>query len=94
MAAYGKAAAIIATVSVLGGVIACGVFLLLIAIIGLIGAIRHHQVILFFVSLMQEYCLFLLPIRIESKKQNIGSLADRLDTQTSVKIKYKFNMVL
>jgi len=53
VAAYGKAVAIIATVSVLGGIIACGVFLLLIAIVGLIGAVRHHQVILFFVSLMQ-----------------------------------------
>jgi len=54
-AAYGKAVAIIATVSVLGGIIACGVFLLLIAIVGLIGAIRHHQVILFFVSFMQHF---------------------------------------
>lgn len=50
IAAYAKAAAVIATVSVLGGIIACGVFLLLIAIVGLIGAIKHHQVILFFVS--------------------------------------------
>jgi len=55
VAAYGKAVAIIATVSVLGGIIACGVFLLLIAIVGLIGAVRHHQVILFFVSLMQWF---------------------------------------
>lgn len=50
VAAYGKAVAIIASVPVLGGIIACGVFLLLIAIVGLIGAVRHHQVILFFVS--------------------------------------------
>ena len=57
MAAYGKAVAIIATVSVLGGIIACGVFLLLIAIVGLIGAIKHHQVILFFVSLIQQFIL-------------------------------------
>jgi len=55
VAAYGKATAIIATVSVLGGIIACGVFLLLIAIVGLIGAIKHHQVVLFFVSLMQQF---------------------------------------
>ena len=38
------------SVPALGGVIACGVFLLLIAILGLIGAIRHNQIILFFVS--------------------------------------------
>ena len=35
---------------ILGGVIACGVFVILIALIGLIGAIRHSQVMLFFVS--------------------------------------------
>eukprot|EP00794_Sanderia_malayensis_P003235 gene3235-3715_t len=33
---------------ILGGIIACGVFLLLIAIIGVVGAIRHSQVMLFF----------------------------------------------
>jgi len=58
VAAYGKAVAVIATVSVLGGIIACGVFLLIIAIVGLIGAIKHHQVILFFVSLMLQLLFF------------------------------------
>lgn len=56
LAAYAKAVAIIATVSVMGGVIACGVFLLLIAIIGLVGAVKHHQVLLFFYMII----LFLL----------------------------------
>jgi tetraspanin-13/31 len=56
VAAYAKAVAIIATVSVVGGIIACGVFLLLIAIIGLIGSIKHHQVLLFFYMII----LFLL----------------------------------
>ena len=31
-----------------GGIAACGAFLLLISIVGLIGAVRHHQVMLFF----------------------------------------------
>lgn len=33
---------------IVGGVIASGVFLLVVAIIGLIGAVKHHQVLLFF----------------------------------------------
>jgi len=40
----------ITSLPILGGVIACGVFLLLVAIMGVVGAIRHSQVILFFVS--------------------------------------------
>ena len=35
---------------ILGGVIACGVFILFTAILGLVGAVRHSQVMLFFVS--------------------------------------------
>uniref|UniRef100_A0A4W5R9Y4 Uncharacterized protein n=1 Tax=Hucho hucho TaxID=62062 RepID=A0A4W5R9Y4_9TELE len=44
VAAWGKEFGIV------GGVIAVGFFLLLIAIVGLIGAIHHHQVMLCFVS--------------------------------------------
>ena len=33
---------------VIGGIVACGVFLLFIAIVGIFGAIKHHQVTLFF----------------------------------------------
>lgn len=36
------------SIHIIGGVIAVGVFLLLIAIVGLIGAMHHHQVMLFF----------------------------------------------
>lgn len=50
IAAYGKAVATIETFSIMGGIIACGILLLLIAIIGLIGVLQHHQVLLFFVS--------------------------------------------
>ncbi len=50
VAAYGKAVAIMTSIKLLGGIIACGVFLLLVALIGLVGAVKHHQVLLFFVS--------------------------------------------
>ena len=51
VAAYGKFVAVVETVTVMSGVVVCGVLLLLVSIVGLIGAIRHHQVLLFFVSL-------------------------------------------
>ena len=50
LAAYAKALAIITTIPVISGIIACGVFLAMIAIVGLFGAVKHHQVLLFFVS--------------------------------------------
>lgn len=50
VAVYAKASAKITSLPILGGVIACGVFLLLVAVLGVVGAIRHSQVILFFVS--------------------------------------------
>ncbi|XP_056129551.1 tetraspanin-31 [Lampris incognitus] len=48
VAAWGKGFGLVSTIHIIGGVIAVGVFLLLIAIVGLIGAIHHHQVMLFF----------------------------------------------
>jgi len=50
LAASGKALSYIADLAIMGGIIACGVFLLLIAIAGLVGTVLHHQVTLFFVS--------------------------------------------
>ncbi|ESN96637.1 hypothetical protein HELRODRAFT_67865 [Helobdella robusta] len=48
LAGYAKAMAVITTIPVISAIIACGVFLALIAVVGLIGAIKHHQVMLFF----------------------------------------------
>lgn len=50
VAAWGKGFGLVSSIHIIGGVIAVGVFLLLIAIVGLIGAMHHHQVMLFFVS--------------------------------------------
>lgn len=52
VAAWGKGFGLVSSIHIIGGVIAVGVFLLLISIVGLIGAIHHHQVMLFFVSLL------------------------------------------
>jgi len=48
VAGVGKYAAIVNQIEIIGGIIACGVFLLLISLVGLVGAIKHHQVCLFF----------------------------------------------
>ncbi|XP_018580725.1 tetraspanin-31 [Scleropages formosus] len=48
VAAWGKGFGIVSSIHIIGGVIAVGVFLLLIAVVGLIGALNHHQVMLFF----------------------------------------------
>jgi len=48
VAAAGKTSNQIQSLPVVGGIVACGIFLLFIAIVGLVGAIKHHQVMLFF----------------------------------------------
>ncbi|XP_004647090.1 tetraspanin-31 isoform X1 [Octodon degus] len=48
VAAWGKGLGIVSSIHIIGGVIAVGVFLLLIAVAGLVGAVNHHQVLLFF----------------------------------------------
>uniref|UniRef100_A0A4W3HYZ0 Tetraspanin 13b n=1 Tax=Callorhinchus milii TaxID=7868 RepID=A0A4W3HYZ0_CALMI len=56
IAAWGKTFGLVTSFSVVAGVIGVGIFLFLIALIGLLGAIKHHQVLLFFYMII----LFLL----------------------------------
>ncbi|GFT95222.1 tetraspanin-31 [Trichonephila clavipes] len=48
VAAYGIVASFVSSLAIVGGIIACGVFLFLLSLMGLIGAARHSQVLLFF----------------------------------------------
>ncbi|KAF5927778.1 hypothetical protein HPG69_000684 [Diceros bicornis minor] len=50
IAAWGIGFGLISSLRVVGVVIAVGIFLFLIALVGLIGAVKHHQVLLFFFS--------------------------------------------
>ena len=50
IAIYAKSISLISSLAIIGAVIGCGVFLLLIACMGFIGAVKHHQICLFFVS--------------------------------------------
>lgn len=54
VAVYGRAASIVTNLPIIGGILACGVFLILISILGLAGAVKHHQVMLFFVSFINR----------------------------------------
>ncbi|XP_067140591.1 tetraspanin-13 isoform X1 [Centruroides vittatus] len=56
VAAYGTAASIVTNIAIIAAIIGCGVFLFLLSLLGLIGAIKHHQVLLFFYMVI----LFLL----------------------------------
>jgi len=48
VAVHGKVSGIVTSLPIVGGITACGIFLLMISVIGLIGAVRHNQVLLFF----------------------------------------------
>ncbi|KAJ7418824.1 Tetraspanin-13 [Willisornis vidua] len=53
IAAWGIGFGLISSFRVVGVVIAVGVFLFFIALVGLIGAVKHHQVLLFFSELLE-----------------------------------------
>lgn len=59
VAAYSCLASMITSLGLVGALIACGVFLFIIALNGLIGAAKHHQVLLFFYMIVL-FLLFLL----------------------------------
>ena len=44
----GKVSGVVTSLPIIGGITASGVFLLFISVVGLIGAMKHHQVMLFF----------------------------------------------
>ncbi|XP_032812873.1 tetraspanin-31-B-like [Petromyzon marinus] len=48
IAGWGLGYGVVNTISLIGGVVAVAIFLFLIAIVGLVGAMKHHQVLLFF----------------------------------------------
>ena len=54
----GKVSGIVTSLPIIGGITACGVFLLIVSIIGLIGAMRHHQVNIEYI--LGTYCIQVL----------------------------------
>lgn len=60
---YGRASSIVTNLPIIGGILACGVILILISILGLVGAVKHHQVMLFFYMIIL-FMLFLIQFSI------------------------------
>lgn len=63
VAVYGIQASIVTNLPIIGGILACGVILILISILGLAGAVKHHQVMLFFYMIIL-FLLFLIQFSI------------------------------
>lgn len=78
VAVYAKVSSKITSLPILGGVVACGVFLLLVAIMGVAGAVRHSQVILFF------YMIIMLLLFIIQMSVSIGAIAVSHEQQSNL----------
>merc|ERR1711878_203016 len=78
VAAAAKKAAILQSLPVVGGIVACGVFLLFIAIVGLYGALKHHQVTLF-VYMVVLFSIFVLQFSVAC-----ASLAASVDDEMNI----------
>ncbi|KAL1506164.1 hypothetical protein ABEB36_005576 [Hypothenemus hampei] len=59
VAVYGRAASLVTNLPIVGGILACGIILILISVLGLMGAAKHHQVMLFFYMVIL-FLLFLI----------------------------------
>ncbi|KAJ8332102.1 hypothetical protein SKAU_G00429120 [Synaphobranchus kaupii] len=74
-AAWGKWFDLVSSFQVVGGVIGVGVFLFLVAVVGLIGAVKHHQVLLFF------YMIILFMVFVVQFSVSCACLAINTDQQ-------------
>lgn len=59
VAVHGRASGIITSLPIVGGITACGIFLLIISVVGVVGAVKHHQVLLFFYMIVL-FLIFLI----------------------------------
>jgi len=72
VAAFGRAASQLIDIAIIGGIIACGVFLFILALLGLVGAAKHHQVLLFFYMVIL-FILFIVQFSIACACLAFGS---------------------
>ncbi|KAH8326469.1 hypothetical protein KR067_008774 [Drosophila pandora] len=69
---YARAASIVTNLPIVGGILACGVILICISMLGLAGAVKHHQVMLFFYMIIL-FMLFLIQFSIASSCLAVNS---------------------
>ncbi|XP_028453703.1 tetraspanin-13b isoform X2 [Perca fluviatilis] len=65
IAAWGKCLGLVSSFQVVGGIIGVGVFLFFVALAGLIGAMKHHQVLLFFYMIVL-FMVFIVQFSVSS----------------------------
>lgn len=93
---YGRASSLVTNLPIVGGILACGVFLILISILGLAGGLKHHQVMLFFYMVIL-FLLFLVQfsvacacLAVNSKQQEM--LASEGWKQVDMEVKQQVQM--
>uniref|UniRef100_UPI00358E77C8 tetraspanin-31-like n=1 Tax=Myxine glutinosa TaxID=7769 RepID=UPI00358E77C8 len=94
IAGWGKGYGIVSSISVIGGIIGVGVFLFFIALVGFIGAAKHHQVLLFFYMVVL-FLLFIIQLCIsfyclgmnkESQETMLHYAWERMDNDTKADV--------
>lgn len=85
VAVHGKVSGIVTSLPIVGGITACGIFLLLISVIGLIGTIRHHQVLLFFYMVVL-FLIFLIQFSVSCAALAITVADEKALIRTSWKV--------
>ncbi|KAM9851802.1 tetraspanin-13-like [Aulostomus maculatus] len=78
VAAWGKWFGLVSSIQVVAGVIGVGIFLFLVAFMGLCGALNHHQVLLFF------YMIILFIVFVVQFSVSCACLALNKDQQNSL----------
>lgn len=73
---YSKVAEVFTSWSIVGGTIACGVFIMLVAAAGIYGAVKHHQIILFFFMAIM-FLLFIILFSVSVAALSISSNQQR-----------------
>lgn len=76
--AYAEGSGVVKSVAIAGGIVAVGVFLLLVSILGIIGAAKHQQVLLFFYMIVM-FLVFILQFCIA-----IGCLAVNMEQRKAI----------
>ncbi|CAH8530102.1 unnamed protein product [Schistosoma mattheei] len=84
VAAYARLSIYVTSVHIVGGIIACGVFLFVLAVVGLLGAIKHNQPILFFYIILL-FSLFLVQFSVACACLSLSSDYQKILVETAWK---------
>jgi len=72
VAVHGKVSGVVTSLPIVSGITFCGVFLLIISVVGFIGAIKHHQVMLF-VYMVVLFLIFIIQFSVSCAALGINA---------------------